>query len=94
MRDWREHRDLSVEGLGDRAGVSPAQISLIENRKSAGSPETLEKLADALNISMGRLFEPPPQDGEILVQALIKKEDRERFAKLLEVIDGKPFTKS
>ena len=94
LLEWRGKRGLSVEKLGELAGVSPGMISLIENRKSAGSPETLEKLADAMQISVGELFAPPPEPGEIIVSARIREDQRDAFAKLLGIIDGKQLTKS
>jgi transcriptional regulator with XRE-family HTH domain len=60
LREWREYRGLSVDALGKKAKVSPAIISLIENRKSAGSPDSLEKLARALVIDVGELFDVKP----------------------------------
>lgn len=92
LEEWRGVPGLSVEALAAKAGVSPALISLIENRKSAGSPESLEKLAEALNISLGQLFDPPPPAGEIAVRAWIKEGTEDRFAKLLELIEGKTIT--
>ena len=57
LEAWREKRGWSQEDLAAASGVSTGQISLIESRKSAGSPETLEKLARALGIEIGELFE-------------------------------------
>jgi transcriptional regulator with XRE-family HTH domain len=48
LREWREYRGLSLEKLAEEADVSPALVSLIENRKSAGSPDSFKKLAKAL----------------------------------------------
>lgn len=92
LLEWRESRGLSTEGLAEKAGVSPAIISLIENRKSAGSPESLEKLADALEITIGDLFDPPPAPDTVMVKAWVKAEDREQVEDMIRVMKGKPIT--
>lgn len=94
LREWRKYRGFSGEKLGELSGVSPGQISLIERKLSAGSPETLEKLADALGITLGQLFEPPPKQGEIVVRAKIREDQREQYKKLLNLIEGEDFTKT
>lgn len=92
LLEWRVSRGLSVEGLAEKAGVSPGLISLIENRKSAGSPESLEKLANALDIAMGDLFEPPPAPDTVMVRAWVKIEDREQVEDMIRVMKGKLIT--
>lgn len=79
LREWRLFRGHSIEGLAELAGVSPAQISLIENRKSAGSPESLEKLANVLRCEVGELLDIKPVDGGAIVRAWVPDEDRARI---------------
>jgi hypothetical protein len=41
VRVWREHRGLSLRGLAEKAGISAAMLSEIENGKKEGSVHTL-----------------------------------------------------
>lgn len=62
LREWREKRGLSQEELSAQSGVSTAQISLIERKLSAGSPDSLKALAEALGITLGTLLDVSPGD--------------------------------
>lgn len=79
LREWRDKRGLSIEGLAEKAGVSPALISLIENGKSAGSPESLEKLAKALDCEIGELLDIEPQEKGSLLRIWVSDGDRPRI---------------
>lgn len=85
-------RHHSIEGLAELADVSPGLISLIENRKSAGSPESLEKLADALGISLGDLFQPPPDAGTVMIRAFVNEADQEQIENVIKAMKGTPIT--
>lgn len=83
LEAWRNKRGMSQELLAEKSGVSTGQISLIETSKSAGSAETLEKLADALKIEVGELFDVEPgEDGSIL-RLWVKDGDRERVEAMI-----------
>lgn len=57
VKKYRESYAWSVRELSRRSGVSPAAISLIENkRKDSFSNETIEKLAGAFRITVSELF--------------------------------------
>ena len=47
LRRWR---GLSQSALAAKAGVGQGYLSDIENRRRAGAPETLERLARALDV--------------------------------------------
>jgi transcriptional regulator with XRE-family HTH domain len=79
LRAWRTHRGLSVEALAERAGVSPGLISQIENGHSAGSPDSLEKLAKALNCEVGELLDIAPSNGGSMFRVWIADDDRPRI---------------
>lgn len=86
LEAWRDKRGWSQEDLAEASGVSTGQISLIESRKSAGSPETLEKLAKALQIEVGELFDVQPgQEGSIL-RAWIHDDDRGAVEAFIETM--------
>lgn len=84
LQAWREKRGLSVEALAEKAKVSPGLISLIENAKSGGSPESLEKLAGALGIEVGELFDVEPGSDGSIVRIWVKDSDRARLISVAE----------
>jgi DNA-binding Xre family transcriptional regulator len=55
VRVWREHRGLSLRGLAEKAGISAAMLSEIENGKKEGSVHTLAALARALEVDLDDL---------------------------------------
>lgn len=86
LQAWREKRRLTVEALAERADVSPGLISLIENAKSAGSAESLEKLATALGIEVGELFDIEPGSDGSMVRMWVKDSDRSRILGMAEAL--------
>jgi transcriptional regulator with XRE-family HTH domain len=86
LREWREHRGLSTEGLAEKAGVSPGLVSQIENRKSSGSADSLEKLAKALEIDVGELFDVKPAKGGSVLRIFVADKDRDTARRLLEAL--------
>jgi DNA-binding XRE family transcriptional regulator len=55
VRVWREHHGLSLRGLAEKAGISAAMLSEIENGKKEGSVHTLAALARALRVDLDDL---------------------------------------
>jgi transcriptional regulator with XRE-family HTH domain len=86
LREWREHRGLSTEKLAAKAHVSPGLISQIENRRSAGSPDSLEKLAKALNIDVGELLDVKPEQGGSIMRIFVADKDRDTARRLLDAL--------
>jgi transcriptional regulator with XRE-family HTH domain len=58
LRHWRERRGYSVRGLAERAGVGFVTVSRIENDRMSPTVAMLEKLAEALEISVRDFFVP------------------------------------
>ncbi|MBS0446776.1 MAG: helix-turn-helix transcriptional regulator [Proteobacteria bacterium] len=56
VRDLRRDRDLTLEQLAALSGVSRSMISLIERQETSATAAVLNKLADALGISLPALF--------------------------------------
>ena len=75
VTEWREFRGLQQNELAKLAGISESLISQIEARNVNGSPESLEKIARALGVSLGVLFDVKPHPGGRLVKYWIP-EDR------------------
>ena len=57
IRVWREYRGLSQKNLAEKASISPPFLSQIEAGKRDGTPETLKKIAHALNVTVDDLME-------------------------------------
>ena len=57
LKRWRKARVLSIKMLAERADVSPATIVNIEQNKHTPNPDTLHRLAKALNVSVEQLIE-------------------------------------
>jgi transcriptional regulator with XRE-family HTH domain len=56
LRHWREKRGYSVRQLADRAGVSYVSVVKIENGRMSPTVALLEKLAQALDVSVRDFF--------------------------------------
>ncbi len=60
IRAFRAERALQQRQLAEKAGLSPSMLSQIESGRLTPSLPTLGKLAGALGVSIGSLFEPAP----------------------------------
>ena len=54
-------RDLSQEQLAEKAGITSDFVSTIERGLASPSFDTLQKLADVLEVHVSEFF-PPPED--------------------------------
>ena len=57
VKEFRNRRGLTLEQLAELTGLSPGQISKIENNKRGWSRESLESLADALGVKVSELID-------------------------------------
>ena len=57
LRSARHDADLTMKALGERVGISQAQISQIEAGLSTPSLTTLFRLSRALHVKVSELFE-------------------------------------
>jgi transcriptional regulator with XRE-family HTH domain len=57
IKEWRAQRGLSQRDLADVSGVSREYIARIELGQHDPTLSTLEKLAKALNVKVGKLLE-------------------------------------
>ena len=58
IKALRAERALQQRQLAEKAGLTPSLLSQIESGRLTPSLHTLGKLAGALGISIGSLFEP------------------------------------
>lgn len=55
IRELRKRHGMSLEGLGDSAGISPAHLSRIERNKAEPSFTVAARIADGLGVSLSEL---------------------------------------
>lgn len=56
VRDLRIQLGLTISDVAERAGISRGMLSNIENAQTATSLDILEQLANALGVTLARLF--------------------------------------
>jgi transcriptional regulator with XRE-family HTH domain len=79
IRFLRQQRNLSLQQLAERCGVSPAAIHKIERNGMVPTITTLMKLAGALNRSVGFLVDEEDETGQLPKHAvLVRATDRKR----------------
>ena len=72
IRALRKERGLSLERLADKSDVAVGSLSRIENGKGGGNSRTIERVAEALKLSVAELYrglETPPQQAALLEPA-------------------------
>lgn len=57
IRQLRLDHNLTIAAVSERAGISRGMLSKIENGLAATSLETLEQLANALGVTLSKLFQ-------------------------------------
>ena len=63
IRNYRVTLRLSQEKLAELSGCHPTYIGQIERGEKNATVESIEKIADALGVSLSKLFEQPGGDG-------------------------------
>lgn len=60
LKEWRSHKGLTLDQLGERAGMHATTVSRLELQQTKWTSEQLEELALALDLDDPRklLFEP------------------------------------
>ncbi len=56
VKAWREYRQIKINELAQKAGISAAYLSQIENYKRNPTIDTLKAIAQALNIEVDMLI--------------------------------------
>lgn len=60
IREWRKHRNLTLERLAERIDVTHGALSQLERGETNYTQPMLEALADALQCTPGDLVTRPP----------------------------------
>ena len=95
IKEWRKHTGLSVDRLGEIAGISGSMISQLERGKTTYTQNTLERLAKALGLQPWQLLACGPEENQELwrmvmntperraIWSQISESDRPRMERLL-----------
>src|SRR4051812_43252941 len=59
VRELRAARELTLDALAERSGVSRAMISRVERGESSPTAVVLDKLATGLGVALSALFDAP-----------------------------------
>lgn len=88
IREWRKHRDLTLEQLAEKVDMSASAISQIEVGRMGYSRDSLEKLADALSCEPGDLLSRPPgrDDDVAALLANVPADERDRIIEAIKVL--------
>lgn len=78
IRQWRKHRNLTLEQLAARVDMSASGLSLLERGQSAYTQETLELLAEALMTDPASLLMRNPEDEDAIWSLWDKASEGER----------------
>ena len=66
IREWRKFRQLTLEQLSSRLGMSPSALSMLERAQRGYTQETLEALAEALMTDVASLLIRDPTQDEAI----------------------------
>ncbi len=92
LKELRELRRISIRSLASKSGLSANALSMIERGKTSPSVSTLNKLSDALGVSITEFFGPQPDKQNAV---LVKADGRTRvpFVRgVWEGLGGEQFT--
>ena len=81
----RQLRNLTQEGLAERTGLSYKFIGEIERGTGNPTIETVEKISQALEVPMARLFANASEEEESFY--LLSREDLRILKKALEILE-------
>ena len=95
LRSYRTGQALSQEKLAERAGLHPTYIGQVERGEKNLTIESLEKITNALDVSMASVFEKIEERSDADNYCLQAYEllshknsaDRERLFRILSEID-------
>ena len=99
LRFFREQRGISLRTLAEQTSVSPSFLSQIENGQCSPSISSMEKIANALGVTLGQFFLSANQQTAKVVRAserarLALDWPRAEIASLGSLPDGSHFRAS
>jgi transcriptional regulator with XRE-family HTH domain len=91
LREWREHRGLTLEQLAEKVDASVGQVSMLETGDRGLSARWARKLALALDTAPGNLLDYPPDQSPAKVVNIWSRAtpaEREQLEKVAEAMLG------
>lgn len=90
MREWREHRGLSLEVVAADLGITHGTLSKIERGLSPYNQRQLERLAELYDCDVIDLLARSPGEGHQLIQLYRRASpsDRAKLVRLAETLLG------
>lgn len=86
IRDWRKHRGLTQEQLGEKIGLDGSQVSNLERGMRGYTQETLENIAAALGCEPTDLFYPPPHPPIVDLIRSLSEKDQKRAERMIRAL--------
>ncbi len=79
VRGLRAARNLSLDALAGKSGVSRSMISLVERGESSPTAVVLEKLATGLGVTLAALFDAPPAAADAPSGPVARRDDQPQW---------------
>jgi DNA-binding transcriptional regulator YiaG len=94
IREWREHRGLTLEQLADRVDMTASYLSMFERGQRGYTQNTLEAVAHALQTDAASLLmrDPTRDDAIWSIWEQAGKGDRQKIVDIAKTITGKTGT--
>lgn len=88
IRAWRKHRELTLEKLAERIGMTHQNLGKIERYKVPYSQPLLEALAEELRCTPGDLVMRDPDAPESIwtIWDTLKPDDKARAVQVIEAL--------
>ena len=88
LREWREHREYTLEEAGEAVGISHAQLGRIERRLQKYNQELLEKLAELYQTDPASLIMRNPLEPDAMwsIWDRAKEGERQKIEEYAEFI--------
>jgi transcriptional regulator with XRE-family HTH domain len=86
LRDWREHRGLTVADLARASGISAQTIQALETGEVDLSTKHMLKLAPALGTNSGNLVDRDPRDFDDSLFAAVKEVPLDKRKQALAIL--------
>jgi transcriptional regulator with XRE-family HTH domain len=66
IRQWREHRHMTLEQMAGRLDMTASHLSMLERGQRGYTQETLEAIAEALQTDVASLLMRDPSSAEAM----------------------------
>lgn len=95
LKNIREEKKLSLDGLAELTGVSKSMLGQIERGESSPTIATLWKIANGLKISFTSLLDAPQNDTAIIrkseIPPLLEDNGKYRLYPFFPIAEGRRF---